>query len=199
MTETAARTRPIGRERIVSVTQARLRDGREIRVADICAEADVSPALIYKYFEDREDLIAEAYARIYAGQIERELAGFNLADHQSPRMHEYLLQTYSDVLLPDRMAARWAKLEALSHARTNPGVAARIGQTRERIIDKVAAIAREAKPEWSGVQARAFAIISLGLPIGVTAMLPEPVGRAEMDALAQMMAELVATPFAEGE
>ena len=195
MTETATRTRPIGRDRIVSVTEARLRDGREIRVADICAEADVSPALIYKYFEDREDLIAEAYARIYAGQIEHELETVRPETFRSPEIVEHLYRTFIDGLQPDRAAARWSKLEALSHARTNPGVAMRIGQTRERIIDKTAAIVRDAKPEWSGVQARAFAIVSLGMMVGVTAMLPEPVGRHELEETARMMAELVAAPF----
>ena len=189
-------SRPIGRERIVRVTEARLREGHEVRVADICAEADVSPALIYKYFADREDLIAEAYARIFAGYVREDLAAMeHEIDLASPDLEEGLVRFVARILDPERDEARWARLEALAHGRTNPGVAARIAKIREQLVDEFAGRALAARPGWDATHARAFAVIALGMPLGITAMGSEPMEPFEREAIARMWAGLLAAPF----
>lgn len=188
--------RPIGRERIVRVTEARLRAGQEVRVADICAEADVSPALIYKYFADREDLIAEAYARIFAGFAREDIAAISSEiDLAADDVEEQLARFMERILDPARDSARWARLEALAHGRTNPGVAARIGAVREQLVDELAGMALAARPGWDATHARAFATIALGMPIGVTAMASESLEPFEREAISRMWARLLAAPF----
>lgn len=190
--------RPTGRERILLATEARLRAGQEIRIAEICDEAGASPALVYKHFADRDDLIAEAYARIFAGFASEDLATIRRdIDFASPELEEQIRRFLGEVLLdPARDASRWSRLEALAHARTNPGVAERIAQARAAMVDELTGMALAAKPDWDATRARAFAVIAFGASLGITAMAEEPVPDYDREALAAMLARLLAAPFA---
>lgn len=192
----ASKARPTGRERIVRATEARLRAGHEVKVAEVCAEAEVSPALIYKYFADREELIAEAYARMFAGFAREDIDALSVElDLGATDVEEQLTRFMLRILDPSRDGIRWARLEALAHARMNPGVAARIGEVREQLVDELAGMALTAHPHWDAVQARAFATLALGMPIGVTAMTSASLEPFEREAIARMWARLLAAPF----
>ena len=191
--------RPIGRERIVRVTEARLRAGQEVRVADICAEASVSPALIYKYFTDREDLIAEAYGRIVTAFIamdrEEIRRGIDLA---APTLPETLAAFIRARLARERDEERWTRLEALAHGRVNPGVTKRIAAQRRELVDELAGMALAAEPTWDATQARAFAVLAFGMSVGLTAMTDLEVEDFEREALSRMWAALLSSPFQHG-
>lgn len=196
MTAGEGTARPTGRERIVQATETRLRAGQEIRVADVCADAGVSPALIYKYFADRDDLIAEAYARIFAGYAREDLAELRReVDLSAPDVEKRLTALVTRILDPGRDSARWARLEALARGRTNPGVAARIEAVRAELVDELAGQALAAQPSWDATHARAFAVIALGIALGVTAMGSDPMEPFEREAIAGMWASLLAAPF----
>lgn len=192
----AEEPRPIGRERIVRVTEARLRAGAEVRVADICAEADVSPALIYKYFTDREDLIAEAYGRIISGFITLDRdeirRGIDLSD---PVLPQTLAAFIRARLARERDEERWTRLEALAHGRVNPGVTQRIADQRRELVDELAGMALAAEPSWDATQARAFAVLAFGMSVGLTAMTDLELEDFEREALSTMWAALLAAPF----
>lgn len=188
--------RPIGRERIVRVTESRLREGREIRVADICAEAEVSPALIYKYFTDRDDLIAEAYGRIvteFAKEDRAALRGH--LDLRSPQAAEQLMTFIRERLTDEKDSERWTRLESLAHGRVNPGVTRRISSVRRELIDELAGMALVANPSWDATQARAFAVLALGMAVGLTAMAEPELEDFEREALTRMWAALLQAPF----
>lgn len=197
--ERAGDARPIGRERIVRVTEARLRAGQEVRVADICAEADVSPALIYKYFADREDLIAEAYGRIIAQFIALDRdeirRGIDLRD---PALPEALATFIRARLARERDEERWTRLEALAHGRVNPGVTQRIADLRRDLVDELAGMALAAEPSWDAPQARAFAVLAFGMSVGLTAMTDLELEDFEREAISRMWAVLLAAPFQHG-
>lgn len=189
----------MGRERIVRATEARLRAGQEVRVADICAEADVSPALIYKYFTDREDLIAEAYGRIVTAFIamdrEEIRRGIDLA---APTLPETLAAFIRARLARERDEERWTRLEALAHGRVNPGVTKRIAAQRRELVDELAGMALAAEPTWDATQARAFAVLAFGMSVGLTAMTDLEVEDFEREALSRMWAALLSSPFQHG-
>lgn len=189
-------TRPIGRERIVRVTEARLRAGKEVRVADICAEADVSPALIYKYFTDREDLIAEAYGRIITQFIAVDRAEIRQGiDLRAPGLPETLAAFIRVRLARERDEERWTRLEALAHGRVNPGVTQRIAAQRRELVDDLAGMALAAEPSWDATQARAFAVLAFGMSVGLTAMTDLELEDFEREALSRMWAVLLSAPF----
>jgi AcrR family transcriptional regulator len=171
---TVLQHRPMGRERLLLATEACLRAGHDVRIADVCRQADVSPALIYKYFIDRDDLVAEAYARIYNGLVARylfEIAHFP-TDLEALRIA--VRAQAEEIFSADRDDVRWSRLEALSHARTNPGVAARIESVRRELVQRLADVLMN----FEGVvmspgEAEAFSVICLGMVLGVTAMSPQ--------------------------
>lgn len=194
--EQSREPRPIGRERIVRVTEARLRAGVEVRVADICAEAEVSPALIYKYFTDRDDLIAEAYGRIIMGFIDADRRDLREnVDFRTPALEEQLRAFIRVRLSQTRDDERWTRLEALAHGRVNPGVAKRVGAVRQEFVDELAGMALVARPGWDAMQARSFAILALGMSIGLTAMTDIELEDGEREALSSMWAGLLQAPF----
>lgn len=145
-----------------------------MRIADVCREADVSPALIYKYFVDRDDLVAEAYARIYTGMVARDLIEISHFPTDLEALRVAVRAQAEQIFGPDRDDVRWSRLEALSHARTNPGVAARIESVRHELVQRLADVLMN----FEGVvmtpgEAEAYAVICLGMVLGVTAMSPQ--------------------------
>ena len=182
------------------VTEARLRAGQEVRVADICAEADVSPALIYKYFTDREDLIAEAYGRIIARFIALDRDEIREGiDLSAPELPETLATFIRSRLSRERDDERWTRLEALAHGRVNPGVTQRIADLRRELVDELAGMALEAEPTWDATQARAFAFLAFGMSVGLTAMTDLELEDFEREALSKMWAGLLSSPFQHEE
>jgi AcrR family transcriptional regulator len=186
--------RPVGRERLLLATEACLIAGLEPRVADICKAADVSAALIYKYFVDRDDLIAEAYARIFKGLVASDL----LAIAHFPTDLEELRIAISNqakvIFSAERDVVRWARLEALAHARMNPGIAGRIEAARHELVSGLA----DAVMKFDGVkmgraEAETLSVIALGIILGATAMSPERMDDEQRALIAEMWSTMVYT------
>lgn len=184
--------RPAGRERLLIATEACLRAGHEVRVADICRDADVSAALIYKYFVDREDLVAEAYARIFKGLVASDLAAIAHFPTDLDDLRIAIREQAKEIYSAERDEIRWARLEALAHARMNPGIGERIDQARHELVmamtDSIMSVQGE---KLTREQAESFAVIALGLVLGVTAMSPGSMTDAQRTGLAQMWSDMV--------
>ena len=184
--------RPAGRERLLSAAEACLRAGHEVRIADICKDADVSPALIYKYFVDREDLVAEAYARIFKGLVASDLAVFAHFPTDLDELRIAVREQAKEIFSAERDEVRWARLEALAHARMNPGVGKRIEQARHELVMAMAdAVMNLQGEKLNREQAETFAVIALGLVLGVTAMSPQSMTEAQRVSLAHMWSDMV--------
>lgn len=184
--------RPAGRERLLIATEACLKAGHEVRVADICRDADVSAALIYKYFVDREDLVAEAYARIFKGFVASDLAAIAHFPTDLDDLRIAIREQAKEIYSAERDEIRWARLEALAHARMNPGIGERIDEARHELVmamtDAIMSIRGE---KLTREQAETFAVIALGLVLGVTAMSPGSMTDAQRTGLAHMWSDMV--------
>lgn len=184
-----------GRDRLLAAAQERLAAGEEVRIADVCAAAGVSPGLVYKHFIDRDDLVAEAYARLFVGYAEADLADLRAvawdADTGEGDLESALLVLARRVLDPSRDGVRWSRLEALAHARTSPGVEERIQQARERLVAGHADLVTD-RPGWTAEDARAMAILGSGVALGITAMSGPDLTEAERDRVARLWARMIA-------
>lgn len=184
--------RPVGRERLLLATEACLKAGHEVRIADICRDADVSAALIYKYFVDREDLVAEAYARIFKGFVASDLAAFAHFPTDLHQLRIAVREQAKEIFSAERDEVRWARLEALAHARMNPGVGGRIEQARQELVMAMAdAIMNLQGEKLNREQAETFSVIALGLVLGVTAMSPGRMSDTQRLGLAHMWSDMV--------
>jgi AcrR family transcriptional regulator len=152
-----------------------------LRLADVAAGADVSVALIHKYFGDRDGLLAGVLGDLIVQQFQEELVSI-----------EKLLTAvtvdvdFDDVMhlmpKPDdtwRKERRWLRLEAKAAGREIPELAERIGRAMaevEAATTELIVKARRVSGNASTVPARAiaWAIISFSDGFTNSDIAPEP-------------------------
>ena len=184
-----------GREAMIAATVDTLREGREVRVLEIAETAGVSHSLIYRHFPEggREELIAEAYARIFRGAVAEDLAQLRGFSGSQANLREQLVLLHNTVLAADRAPQRWARLEALSAARTNAYLAERIEATKAELVDALTdQILGTVELSATREQVREFCALVLGIPLGLTAMLPVEIEPDRVAVLSEVWADLVA-------
>ena len=138
-----------------------------LRLADVAAGADVSVALVYKYFGDRDGLLSGVLGDLIVLQFEEEHVA----------IQKLLSATTTNVdfdaivrLMPKpddswRKERRWLRLEAKAAGREIPELAERIGRAMAEVEDATTRLiekARAVSGNSSTVPARtiAWAIIS---------------------------------------
>jgi AcrR family transcriptional regulator len=105
----------------------------QFRVKRVASEAGVSVALLYSYFDDREDLIAETmvhrYRQVLLGLVEiftKPLKGVETTDD----LRAALKIMIAEAQIPERTEARILRIEGISFARHNPYATAGISDAK---------------------------------------------------------------------
>lgn len=180
---------------MILATMDCLRQGREVRVLEIAEAAGVSHSLIYRHFPEggREELIAEAYARVYRSTVDEDLAALNRINGRQEDLLAKVRELIMVVLSPARVPVRWGRLEALAAARTNHYLARRIESARTDLVEGLTDLLCARWADRDREEVRAFAILTLSLPLGLTAMLPVEFDAAESEAVADEWTRLVAS------
>lgn len=144
----------------------------QFRVKRVAYDAGISVALLYSYFDDREDLIAAAivhrFREVLIGLAEtftRPLCGVSTPEELRAAMRVVI----ADAQLPARSEARVARIESMSFARHNPtasaGIAEAKGEAASLILDVVQHL-EDQKLLTDGMSAVAFARIWYALFLG---------------------------------
>ena len=179
---------------MIEAAVAELRAGRQVKVLDVAAAAGVSHSLIYRQFPDggREELIAEAYARIFLSTSEQDLQTTRSLSDDPDELLEELAALYRTILSPEREEQRWSRLEALAQARRNPLVAQHLRAARNDLIDELVTDLAN-RPGWQFNQhtTRAFATLIHSLPLGLTAMIEHDISDEEIATIADVWARMV--------
>jgi AcrR family transcriptional regulator len=144
----------------------------QFRIKRVASDAQVSVALLYSYFDDREDLIASAivhrFRQVLLGLAEtftRPLRDVTTADDLRQAMRVII----SEAQVPLRTEARIQRIESMSFARHNPtasaGIAEAKKETASRIVERVRPL-EEMGLFADGMTAVAFARIWYALFFG---------------------------------
>ncbi len=181
--------RGTGRQALIEATAKVLREGREVQVSEIAAEAGVSHTLVYRHFPEggREELIAEAHAHLFRGLARDDTDElFDLLDSQGPdpdALHGYAVR----LLTPRRREARSGRLLALSQALANDLVAERVEEARQELIGEFARRLRMYDSRWTEEEAQAAALYLLAIPLGLSAIGGRDLGSVKRDEVARHM------------
>ena len=128
------------RERIIAAAQEQIEQKGilGLRVQDVAEKAQVSVPLIYKYFGDRDGILAEAL-----GSMFEELA-LNRLDSSQQYFLTLESPTIDDVVevlaLPEqdfRRASRWRRVQILAASMEIPALRTRLGVAQTAIYDQL--------------------------------------------------------------
>jgi AcrR family transcriptional regulator len=144
----------------------------QFRIKRVASDAQVSVALLYSYFDDREDLIACAivhrFRQVLLGLAEtftRPLRDVATTDDLRQAMRVII----SEAQVPLRTEARIQRIESMSFARHNPtasaGIAEAKKETASMIVERVRPL-EDAGLLAAGMTAVAFARIWYALFFG---------------------------------
>src|ERR1019366_7693309 len=108
----------------------------QFRVKRVALGAGISMALLYSYFDDREDLIACAIVHRFR-EVLLGLAETFTRPFESVRTTEDLRQALrviiADAQVPARTEARIQRIESMSFARHNPTASAGIADAKKEV------------------------------------------------------------------
>jgi AcrR family transcriptional regulator len=145
-----------------------------LRLANVASRVGVTTPLIYKYFEDREDLIAEALGdrieRDYLDDI-RLMSELFLPRRGGESTAE---RAYAKVPKPQdpwRVERRWLRLEAKAASRRLPALRKRLAKVLGTIEDAVAQLVEDGRRQsgnTSTVPARTLAWMFVSFSDGFT-------------------------------
>jgi AcrR family transcriptional regulator len=144
-----------------------------LRIADVAKGADVSVALIYKYFGDRDSLIAEVLAELIEKQYQSDIDAVNkvLTDHNSTQLTERMMQLMPLPSQEWRKERRWSRLEAKAASRELPPLRDRLAIATAKVQDAIAELvdrARNLSGNASTVPASTIAWMILAFSDGFT-------------------------------
>ncbi len=143
-----------------------------LRLRDVAERLNVSVPSLYRFFEDREAMIAAAYVRDFSVQTFRDLDELRevLADADTLEAYEAGVRRIVDTAQSeDRRRSRWRKLAAMAATRHDPALTSQIAAVQEEYSRQVASLfERAASRGWlrADVTPLAVAYAVQGLAIG---------------------------------
>lgn len=144
----------------------------QFRVKRVAYDANISVALLYSYFDDREDLIAAAivhrFRMVLIGLAEiftKPLRDVRTPDELRAALHEVIVEAQ----LPSRTDARNQRVESMSFARHNPTASLGIAEAKREVSELIFQALRPLEERQllaEGMTAVAFARIWYALFFG---------------------------------
>lgn len=132
------------RDRILDAASLEIeRNGlTQFRVKRVASEAGISVALLYSYFEDREDLIAATivhrFRQVLLGQADiftRPLRDVKSVTDLRSALHQMIV----DAQAPELDRARLMRIESMSFAEHNPKASSGIAAAKREASDEILA------------------------------------------------------------
>lgn len=177
MTEAAPAVPPgfalSSRERIVAAArvQVQTKGILGLRVQDVAAEAKVSVPLIYKYFEDRDGLLAEVLGRMFEEVV---LDNVDAAEQEFASLAEPTVEDFIKlVTLPQqewRRNTRWMRVQILAASMEIPALRERLAAVQAHITERISDFLAQVQSRTVGevrVPPRALALWLQGSGFGL--------------------------------
>jgi AcrR family transcriptional regulator len=144
----------------------------QFRVKRVAYDANISVALLYSYFDDREDLIASAivhrFREVLLGLAETFTSPLESVE-TTDDLRQALRVIIADAQVPARTEARNQRIESMSFARHNPTATAGIAEAKREAAKKIVSRVKPLEDKnllAEGMSAVAFARIWYALFFG---------------------------------
>lgn len=161
------------RQRIIAAAKHELQEVGilGLRVQEVAKKADTSVALIYKYFEDRDGLLAQVLGDMHDERIDNWEKVFANALSDSMPKGEYTIENLVTNLplpnSPKMQANGWDRVQMLAALSGNPKLRERIEQTTQRLFNLTLKVVANAdtrdNPNTSNHRVLALLISSVNL------------------------------------
>jgi len=168
------REQVLTRDRILDAVSEQLEHSgiAGLRLRDVAERLHVSVPSLYRFFEDREAMIAASYVRDFSQQTFVDIdqlttlfaAALTVEDYEEGLRH-VVVDIFGDVSRRDR----WRKVAAIAATRHDPVLLAQIGSVQSEFTQRVAAMylaARERGWVTTSINPLAFAYAVQGLAMG---------------------------------
>jgi len=143
-----------------------------LRLRDVAERLNVSVPSLYRFFEDREAMIAAAYVRDFALQTFVDIDELKEVFAAAKTMEDYeqgLRRVVVDIFGDERRQTRWRKLAAMAATRHDPELMEQIASVQAEFTFRVAELYTQAKDRgWvkTPINPLAFAFAVQGLAMG---------------------------------
>ena len=143
-----------------------------LRLRDVADRLHVSVPSLYRFFDDREAMIAAAYVRDFARQTFSDLDELTEIFASATSRLDYeagLRRLVSDVFGDEQQRRRWRRLAAMAATRHDPELRAKIAAVQEQFTARVAQLYELVRSKgWvtDTVSPFAFAVAVQGLAMG---------------------------------
>jgi AcrR family transcriptional regulator len=143
-----------------------------LRLRDVADRLHVSVPSLYRFFEDREAMIAAAYVRDFALQTFLDLDELSTIFASAETQEDYekaLRRIIEHVFSDERRHGRWRKLAAMAATRHDPILTEQIGTVQAQFTARVAELYETVQRKgWitTSINPIAFAFAVQGLALG---------------------------------
>ncbi len=143
-----------------------------LRLRDVAERLNVSVPSLYRFFEDREAMIAAAYVRDFSLQTFVDIDELKEVFSTAETAEDYelgLRRVVVDIFGDARRQTRWRKLAAMAATRHDPELMKEIASVQAEYTRRVAELFEEARGRgWvtSAINPLAFAFAVQGLAMG---------------------------------
>ncbi len=161
------------RERIIAAAKHELHEVGilGLRVQDVAKHAGTSVSLIYKYFEDRDGLLAQVLGDMHDERIDNweKIYARELSDSMPKGEYslEDLIKSLPKPNAPVFQTLGWDRVQMLAALNGNPKLRARIEQTTQRLFNLTLKVVSNAdtspKPNTSNHRVIALLVSSINL------------------------------------
>ena len=160
------------RDRIVAAArrQVETKGILGLRVQDVASEAKVSVPLIYKYFDDRDGLLAEVLSRLFEEVV---LENIDAAEEYFATLESPTVEDFLHVLaLPEqewRKPKRWMRIQILAASMEIPALRERLSLVQTHITERMIDFMASAQERMTGtvsVPPQALALLVQGSGFG---------------------------------
>jgi AcrR family transcriptional regulator len=168
------RDQVLTRERILDAVSEQLEHSgiAGLRLKDVADRLSVSVPSLYRFFEDREAMIAAAYVRDFSLQTFVDIDALTEMFARAESLEDYelgLRRVVIDIFGDQSRRDRWRKVAAIAATRHDPVLMEQIGSVQTEFTCRVAemyASARERGWVTSSINPLAFAYAVQGLAMG---------------------------------
>ena len=184
------------REQILNAAVNLLKEHQEVDIATVAKTAHVSLGLAYRYFQDIDDLIDQAWAKIFEGLIQQDAKEFDklLSRTSEQEIIAGVFSFFEKVFSKKRDEIRWQRVAAIIANRRTGQATQAINDTREAIIATYAQVLGQAgafDDFDTEDDKRAALVVVTGLAMGVTLMMRDQETPAMRKAISQAAVEAI--------